>query len=279
MCYHISFEINLESITAYFPDIIVDPQLQMNFPVATYVNGFDHTMHPCMLIGRKDSKRHLASMMWGFLPGGVKNFEEAERFWNGYKDENGKCNKGFITLNAMGEELFEKRLYKDAAVNRRCIVFVDGFYEWHHFFPMGKKGQPLKTAIKYPHHIFLKDNPAPFLMFAGIWNPWEHVEIDKETGEVQTITTPTFAIVTTKANDLMAKIHNSKERMPTLLNAALAEEWIKDGLSEQRISEIATFQYPSQQMSAYTIPKDFQENGSPKSRHVYPEFQSDFCEQ
>ncbi len=148
--------------------------------------------------------KHLAAMMWGFLPNGVKNLEAAERFWNGYKDEKGKWNTGFITLNAMGEELFEKRLYQDAALNRRCIVFVDGFYEWHHFFPIGRKGQRLKTPTKYPHHIFLKDNPLPFFMMAGIWNLWKHEEVNNETGEIETIITPTFAVVTTKANALMA---------------------------------------------------------------------------
>ena len=277
MCYHISFEVNLESIKEHFPDLVIDSQLEMNFPKAAYVNGFDHGFQPAMLTGRKDGKRYLAAMMWGFLPNGVNNYEAAERFWNGYKDENGKWNTGFITLNAMGEELFEKRLYKEAALSRRCIVFVDGFYEWHHSFPIGKKGQRLKTAIKYPHHIFLKDNPLPFIMIAGVWNTWKHEEVNKETGEVETIFTPTCAVVTTEANELMAKIHNSKQRMPTILTKELAEEWIRDGLSQERITEIARYQYPAEQMNAYTVPKDFQEIDLPKSKHTYPEFENEFC--
>ncbi len=277
MCYHISFEVKLESILDYFPDLIVDSQLEVEFPSAAYVNGFDHGMRPVMLTGRKDGKRHLARMMWGFLPNGIINFEEAKKFWNGYKDENGKWNKGFITLNAVGEELFEKKLYNDAALNRRCVIFGDGIYEWHHFFPIGKRGQRLKTAVTFPHHIYLKDNPMPFLMIAGIWNPWKHTEVDTETGEIETIVTPTYAIVTTKANELMAKIHNSKERMPTILTKELAEEWIKDGLTEERITEIATYQYPSEQMGAHTVPRDFQEIATPKSKYVYEGFQTEFC--
>ncbi|MEJ7672697.1 MAG: hypothetical protein WKF59_08285 [Chitinophagaceae bacterium] len=42
MCYHISFDVKLESIKDYFPDLVMDPQLEMNFPKAAYVNGFDH---------------------------------------------------------------------------------------------------------------------------------------------------------------------------------------------------------------------------------------------
>jgi hypothetical protein len=41
----------------------------------------------------------------------------------------------------------------------------------------------------------------------------------------------------------MAKIHNSKERMPTFLSKELAEEWLQDGLSKKRIIELATNQY------------------------------------
>ena len=139
MCYHISFEVKLESILDVFPDLVIDHQLDVEFPTASYVNGFNHRPHQVMVRSRKDGKRHLALMMWGFLPAGVKNMAEAEKFWNGYKDESGKWNTGFVTLNAIGEELFDKRLYKHAAMNQRCVIFLDGFYEWKHIFPMGKK--------------------------------------------------------------------------------------------------------------------------------------------
>ncbi|MDQ6890687.1 MAG: SOS response-associated peptidase [Bacteroidota bacterium] len=224
MCYHISFEVKLESILDYFPDLVIDTQTEMNFTTAAYMNGFDHPPVKCIAKSRKDGKLHLVEMMWGFLPANVKDFEAAKRFWNGYKDENGRWNTGFITLNCIGEEMLQKPLYRDAALSRRCIFFMDGFYEWQHVFPMGKKGQRLKTAVKYPHHIYLKDNPYPFTMCAGIWNPWKHTETDTETGEMITTVTPTVALCTTKANSLMARIHNSKLRMPTFLTKELADE-------------------------------------------------------
>jgi len=43
---------------------------------------------------------------------------------------------------------------------------------------------------------------------AGIWDTWE----DKEDGK----TLNTFSIITTKANPLLARIHDSKERMPVI---------------------------------------------------------------
>jgi putative SOS response-associated peptidase YedK len=86
---------------------------------------------------------------------------------------------------------------------------------------------------------------------AGIWQPWT----DRATGEH----VETFAIVTTKANSLMEQIHNSKKRMPTILNEELAWEWLFGDLDEKRISEIAQSQIPPNEMEAFTITKDFRE--------------------
>ena len=277
MCYHISSQVQTESLLEYFPDLVTDNYSEPENQPAAYLNGFDHPMVKTIVAGRKDHRRHLASMLWGFLPANVKNMEEAEMFWNGYADAQGRWHKGLITLNAIGEELLQKPLYADAALRRRCILFIDGFYEWHHYFPIGKKGQRLKTPIKFPHHIFLKDNPYPFMMVAAIWNPWRHTQIDESTGEVTSQVIPTVALATTKANSLMAKIHNSKQRMPTFLTKELAEEWISEGLPDERIVALATNQYPAEKMEAFPIPQDFQQLSNPKELKKYPELETEFC--
>ncbi len=64
----------------------------------------------------------------------------------------------------------------------------------------------------------------------GIWTPWR----DKNTGGY----VESFAIVTTKAKKLMEQVHNSKKRMPTILNEDLAYEWMFGKLDEKRITEI-----------------------------------------
>ena len=66
-----------------------------------------------------------------------------------------------------------------------------------------KTGKPLKTAVKYPYHIGLKDKE--YFYIAGIWQPWK----DVETGEY----VETFSVVTTAANKIMEQIHNSKKRV------------------------------------------------------------------
>ena len=96
---------------------------------------------------------------------------------------------------------------------------------------------------------------------AGIWQPWT----DKATGEH----VETFAIVTTKANKLMEQVHNSKKRMPTILNQDMAYEWLFGELEEKRILEIAATQYPAKEIKACTIAKDFREVLEPTKQFEY----------
>ena len=99
---------------------------------------------------------------------------------------------------------------------------------------------------------------------AGIWNPFT----DRETGE----TFDTFAIVTTKANKLMAEVHNTKKRMPVILNEDLAWEWLMEDISEGRIKEIASYQFPAEKMKAHTVAKNFQQAEDPTAPTNYAIF-------
>lgn len=124
-----------------------------------------------------------------------------------------------------------------------------------------KKQLALKTADKYPYHIRLKDKAYFFI--AAILQPY----VDKDTGE----TVDTVAIVTTEANSLMKQIHNSTNRMPTMLPDELAWEWMMDNLTEQWITEIATYQIKASDMDAYKVEKDFRTTGCPSKAFVYSE--------
>lgn len=278
MCYHISFEVKLESITDFFPNLVVDDQTKLDFSSSPHFNGHNHPMVNVIVKSRKDDSWHLTKMLWGFLPtGGVPNYESALKFWNGYKTEEGKYQTGFITLDARGEELLEKRLYAKAARTQRCIILIDGFYEWHHRPKIGAKGQVLKATETYPFYIRFKKNETPFRLVAGIWNPWKHDEIDKETGEVKSFTTPTVSKITTAANEYMARIHNKGKRMPTILNLDLAKEWLSADLSDERITQIASTPYPAEDMDAFPVRKDFKLIDTPQEKFHYPELVPDFC--
>jgi putative SOS response-associated peptidase YedK len=211
----------------------------------------------------------IVQMEWGFIPSYVKNREEVKKMRFGYKDNAGRWRQPYTTLNAKGEELLlidentgREKMFRKAALERRCLILSSEFYEWRHIHRLNKKtNQPLKTADKYPYHIGLKDKAYFFI--AAIWQPW----VDKDTGE----TVDTVALVTTEANSLMRQIHNSKNRMPTMLPDELAWEWMMEDLTEQRITEIATYQIKASDMDAYTVEKDFRTTGSPSKAFVYSE--------
>ncbi len=199
------------------------------------VSGFDYDNYP--IITAHKGEWHLDLAHWEFIP-----------YWYKSMKEVAEARKKYTTLNAVGEKLLENRMYKEAALKRRCLVLSSGFYEWRHY-----------KSKTYPYYIKLKDKNLFYM--AGIHQFWT----DKETGEVLN----TFALITTKANELMEQIHNKKKRMPTILTEDLAKEWMCEDLDEQRIQEIATYQIPSDKMEAHTIRKDFREALNPVDEFKY----------
>lgn len=213
----------------------------------------------------------IVQMEWGFLPDPLKwpfieTRQDAFKIRRGYTDARGKFIQPLNFLNAVSEELLlPNKVYRQAALQRRCIIPSSGFYDWRHIFPLNKRtGQPLKTAVKYPYRVMVKDKEIFWI--AGIWNQWT----DAETGE----TVDTCSIVTTEANLVMSQIHNSKKRMPTMLNDDLAWEWMFGKLDEKRISEIARWQIPWQDIRYYTLTKDFLNSHDPLKEFVYPDLPS-----
>jgi len=163
-------------------------------PTFHHVSGY---AHPKLFIYTNDNPTFPVVSLWGLVPYWVKSEVQFKKFWN-------------VTLNARVETIFEKPSFKQSAKQQRCLIYVDGFYEHHHF-----KG---KT---YPFYITNKANNP--LCFAGLWSEW----LNPETGELIN----TFSIVTRKGNSFMAKIHNNPKlkapRMPLFLDDEMEEEWLK----------------------------------------------------
>lgn len=109
-------------------------------------------------------------------------------------------------INARSEGLAEKNAFKHAFRKRRCIVPVDGFYEWKAI-----AGQ----RTKQPYFIHREDGEP--LAFAGLWEEWRGP--DRAGDERLRSTT----IITTSANNTMAPIH---DRMPVILPPTSWNEWL-----------------------------------------------------
>jgi putative SOS response-associated peptidase YedK len=211
----------------------------------TFKDGFTYSNS---VIVRNNGKNdiEIVPAKWEFTPVWIKD-EEALK---------AARKQGIPRLNARSETMLESKMFRDAALKRRCLVPASYFFEWRGFKPEGAKKEN-----KYPYVIGVND--ADYFYLAGIYNNWT----DKSTGE----NIDTFAIVTTQANELMQVVHNSKKRMPTILPQDEAYCWIMDDLTEPQIQELASYQLPSEYMYAYTIPKDFKALEDPTIEYEYEE--------
>ena len=108
-------------------------------------------------------------------------------------------------INAKSETVATLPTFREAYRKRRCILPVDGFFEWKEVKDQSAK-QPFAIAMKdgYPFGI------------AGIWENWK----EPKSGEW----IRTFAIITTAANELVAQIH---DRMPLILARDDFPRWLQ----------------------------------------------------
>lgn len=151
-------------------------------------NGAPSLSYPIII--REELSTSMAgfvSARWGIVPGWARDGKNAP------------------PVNARCETITEKATFKKAYASRRCLVPVDGYFEWQRLDATGKKKQPYAIAMK---------DDEPFAM-AGIWEEYA----DKTTGEL----IRTFAIVTCEPNTLMATIH---DRMPVILAPADYMRWL-----------------------------------------------------
>lgn len=170
------------------------------------INGFDFPLTP--VITNQESEL-IQFYNWGFLPSWVNDLSFRTN-----------------TLNAKYETLAEKPSFKPY-LNQRCIVIADAFYEWQWLDTKGKNKQPFRISLI---------NDAPFA-FAGLYNRWRNTK----TGEWLS----TYTILTTAANKLMEEIHNSKKRMPLILNEESEQNYLKYGSVDNEGIELKAVALPT----------------------------------
>ena len=212
MCYNISINRESTSLEKRFGAKYVATPL--SGPVY-HASGFSTPSLP--VITNADSGL-IQLFRWGLIPSWVK-------------DETTANTIRLKTLNARSETIFEKPSFKVPIRKKRCLVLVSGFYEWREV-----------NSKKYPYYIQLTDETA-FAM-AGIWDVWT----DRATDE----TIQTFSIITTTANPLMARIHNTNKRMPVILRNEAEREWLDTNLSDSAIQSFFE-PYPQEPMEAYPV--------------------------
>lgn len=229
MCYDISFSIAIAELEDYFPGLVFDEQLKINFESAIHITGHAYGIHPVIYKNRDDEQLHCRGMEWGVIPFYVK--EEAKFL-----------RQRATMLNARSERILDdKASYWHKIRNRRCLVPVSGFYE-HREVPKFKK--------KVPYFIRLNDQPLFFL--PGLYSVTELP--NEDTGEV--IKRWTFTIITRSANTVMKAIHNGGDnagRMPLMLPFEMAKEYVSEELTEDSYREILQYEMPSDKLDYTTV--------------------------
>ncbi|MFT3679409.1 MAG: SOS response-associated peptidase family protein [Ferruginibacter sp.] len=259
MCNYMGY---IVSRTQYIRLKQIEKQFGQAFALEVVRSGFAYADWDVIIKDAAGTGIDITPMHWEFIPPFVNDMKELELWRKGINPRTMVKGIPIPWLNAKSENLLfnekgKKAMWADAARSRRCLVLATHFFEWRWYKPEGAKKEQ-----SYPYVIDIFNEDIGQYM-AGIWTPWT----DKETGE----SLNTFAIVTTKANELMEQVHNRKMRQPTILPEDLAYEWIMDDLTDERILEIASFQLPSENMYAYPIAKDFQTAEEPLKEFDYPE--------
>lgn len=216
MCYHKQDTATMEQLLVRYENILDT----VPFSPTYYENGFDFKSSP-VITAHKPQAFQL--MQWGLIPRWTKSAADAAQI-------------RMRTLNGISEEIFEKAAFMDAAKGgMRCLIPCTGFFEWR-WFKGGK--------IKYPY--FIRHRQETIFSLAGLWSSWT----DKSTGEMR----ETYTVLTTRANPLLEKIHNSKKRMPVVLARALEKDWLNPNLTDDAVLKLCE-PINDDALEAYTISK------------------------
>jgi putative SOS response-associated peptidase YedK len=162
------------------------PVGDLPMPDADY-NIAPTTHQPIIRESRDTGEREIVLARWGLIPFFTTTLSEI---------------KGLSTINARAETIATSKTWREPFRKRRCLVPASAFYEWPENAP--KPRQP---------YVF-DTTDASMFAFAGLWDAWK----DAEGHWLQS-----FAIVTTDANELMARIHS---RMPVILHRRDYDRWL-----------------------------------------------------
>jgi putative SOS response-associated peptidase YedK len=188
-----------EAIAEYFGAAFDAQSLGQNFNVAPTNDIYGVVAEP-------DGSTRLDVFHWGLVPSWAKD-----------------AKVGAKMINARAETLADKPAFKALFRKHRCLIPMDGFYEWR----AGAADGPLTSAgkpAKQPMYIHRADGEP--LAVAGLWAAW------KEPAAGEWLHSAT--VITTSANETMRPVH---DRMPVVLPRSAWAEWLDPAMHDlERLS-------------------------------------------
>ncbi len=206
MCGRSSLTKSEKELEARFKATFYSEDLAKYNPLPNYNVAPTHVMP---VITNKDPD-HFLPLRWGLIP-----------FWS--KD----IRMGYKLINARIESILEKAAFKSAVEKRRCLVPMDGYYEWK------KDG-----GKKLPFRIVTIDQEI--FSVAGLWENWKSPD-----GHL----IRSFTVLTQPASESIAHIH---DRMPAILTKDQELDWLDMNISPgEALTIIAP--YSDENLSAYPV--------------------------
>ncbi len=158
-----------------------------------------------LVVVEEGDTRRLDAFHWGLVPSWAKEQSIGNRM-----------------INARSETAAEKPSFRRAFTRRRCIVPVDGFYEWAKV-----PGQKLKQ----PYFIHRPDD-EPYAL-AGLWEQWSPPApegADDPDGGALSEPLRSVTILTAGANQAMSAVH---DRMPVVVPPSGWDAWLSPEMQDR----------------------------------------------
>ncbi|QLQ78114.1 hypothetical protein HG537_0A03610 [Torulaspora globosa] len=179
----------------------------------------------------------LRYMKWGLVPHWTKSVKDF---------------KTYKTFNARVENLQESRMWAQCCQNKRCVIPLNGYYEW---VTKGKK--------KIPYYVVRKDGKLAFV--AGLYDYLESEDLW------------TYSIITAKAPKELTWLHT---RMPVILEPG-SEAWDtwmdpeKTDWTQEELDELLAANYDDKMLAVYQVSEEVNKVGSSSESMVKPIFKED----
>lgn len=130
------------------------------------------------------SKNRLGYLKWGLVPEWAKDQQMAAKL-----------------MNARAETVHEKPSFKDSFRTKRCLIPMNGYYEWTQAY--GEKAP-----------VYIQPDNDTLLLAAGIWASWTSPE-GKKVYTCSTLTQP--------ASTELESVHH---RMPVFVSKQNSKKWL-----------------------------------------------------
>ncbi|MEO5979940.1 MAG: SOS response-associated peptidase [Chryseolinea sp.] len=201
MCYHKSQTNSIDYLADYY-SVSYGERMSDLYSPHFHENGFDFLASPVITT---EDKGELLPFNWGLIPWWTKSFQDGVKL-------------RVQTLNCISEEMYDKPAFRDAARDgKRCLIPCTGFFEWRWLDPKGKS--------KVPYYLTMPGQPL--FSIAGLYSRYKDKSTDQEYF--------TYTVLTTTANALMEKVHNSKKRMPVIIPRQYEQDWLNANLSKDDV--------------------------------------------